>query len=305
MRILIAGSTGFVGKPLAAFLRERRHEVIGLTHRTSVGPGLLHWDPATRRLDPALVSGCDAVINLAGANIAGGRWTAARRRVLRESRLDATATLVDAITRAPLRPRVLLNASAVGVYGDRGDMILTEASDAGTGFLADLTQAWEAEARRITTAGVRLVLLRFGTVLGQDGGALGKLLPLFRAGLGGRQGNGRQWLSWISRTDAVALIARALDDERWAGPINVVAPEGVRNADFARALASAVRRPAIIPAPAAALRAVFGQMADETILASTRVVPARAAELGYGFRHPTLHAAFAAELGSKPSAATG
>lgn len=301
---VVAGASGLVGRALGAALVREGWIVRRLVRRTPGAPGEFAWDPAAGRVDAAALAGAHAVINLAGENIAAGRWTAARRERILRSRVDATRTLVVALQAMPKKPAVLLNASAVGIYGDRGDEVLTESSGMGVGFLTEVTLAWETHAEGAARAGVRTVLLRFGMVVAADGGALGKMLPLFRLGLGGPLGGGAQWMSWIGIDDAVGAMLHALRDERATGAMNVVAPTPVTNAEFTAALGRAVRRPAVLPAPAWALRAVFGAMADEMLLASTRVAPRQLERLGYRFKQPTIDAALAAVL-ARPAAAAG
>lgn len=301
---VVAGASGLVGRALGAALVREGWIVRRLVRRTPVAPGEFAWDPAAGTVDAAALAGAHAVINLAGENIAAGRWTAARRERILRSRVEATRTLVIALQRMATKPAVLLNASAVGIYGDRGDEVLTERSGMGVGFLTEVTLAWETHADGAARAGVRTVLLRFGMVLAADGGALGKMLPLFRLGLGGPLGRGTQWMSWIGIDDAVGAMLHALRDERARGALNLVAPTSVTNADFTAALGRAVRRPAVLPAPAWALRAVFGAMADEMLLASTRVAPRELERHGYRFRHPTIDAALAAVL-TRSGAAAG
>lgn len=279
MRVLITGASGLIGTALSAALRRDGHAAERLPR---------DWQPAA-------LEGAEAVVNLAGASIGAGRWRAARRRLLTESRVATTERLTRALREMPRPPRVLISASAVGYYGDRGDEALTESSAAGGGFLATLVAAWEAAAlaaaRRADGVEVRVVLPRFGVVLSAQGGALARLLPLFRLGLGGRLGKGRQWMPWIALDDAVGVIRAALVDERYRGPINVVAPQTVTNAEFTRALAAALRRPAVLPAPAPLLRLALGRLADELLLASQRVVPARLLALGFPYRHRQLQEA--------------
>lgn len=268
-----------------------------LVRRTAKVEDEIVWNPARGEIDRRLVAGAGAIVNLAGENLGAGRWTPARREAIRRSRIEATQTLVAAIAASEVKPAVFVNASAVGVYGDCGDEIVTEASPAGRGFLADVCEAWEAAAERATALGVRTVRLRFGVILAARGGALAKMLPLFRLGLGGRMGAGRQWMSWISLEDVIGVATHVVRDARAAGPVNAVAPRPVTNADFAGTLGRVLRRPAILPVPAWALRAAVGRgMADEALLASTRVQPRRLEEWGYAFRHPTLEQALRAEL---------
>ena len=301
---VVAGASGLVGRALGSALVREGWTVRRLVRRTPGAPGEFAWDPAAGTVDAAAFAGAHAVINLAGENIAAGRWTAARRERILRSRVEATRTLVVALQGMAAKPAVLLNASAVGIYGDRGDEVLTESSGMGVGFLTEVTLAWETHAEGAARAGVRTVLLRFGMVLSADGGALGKMLPLFRLGLGGPLGRGTQWMSWVDIDDAVGAMLHALRDERATGAMNVVAPTPVTNAEFTAALGRAVRRPAVLPAPAWALRAVFGAMADEMLLASTRVAPRQLERLGYRFRQPTIDAALAAVL-SRPATAAG
>lgn len=293
MKIVIAGASGFIGQALVAGLESDGHEVRRLVRTAATGPRTIPWNPAARELDATALHGVDVVVNLAGENIGAGRWTAGRRRGILQSRLSATGTLVDALARLDRPPTVLLSASAVGFYGDRGDVELDEAAPGGDGFLADVCRRWEDEAARAGALGVRVVRARFGVVLAVEGGALARMLPVFRLGLGGRLGSGRQWMSWISRDDAVAALRHLLGGGV-EGPVNLVAPAPVTNAEFTRCLAQALRRPAIFPVPAAALRLALGQMADEALLASTRAVPGRLRASGFAFRHPTLGAALAA-----------
>ncbi len=296
MKIALAGSSGLVGAALVPALRAAGHEVRRLVRRAPRAADENAWDPARGEIDGAALAGVDAVINLAGENIGAGRWTPVRREAIRSSRVDATRTLVAALRAAAPRPRVLINASACGFYGDRGEAWLDEGSAKGRGFLPEVCEAWEGEAGAAEALGVRVVRLRFGLVLAREGGALARMLPLFRAGLGGRLGSGRQWMSWIGRADAVAAIGHALAERRCAGAMNLVAPEPVTNATFAATLGRALRRPAVLPAPAWALRLVFGAMADEALLASTRAEPAQLRATGFVFRHPTLRQALAAEI---------
>jgi hypothetical protein len=241
------------------------------------------------------VSAADAVVNLAGENIAEGRWTDERKRRLISSRLDATAALVEALHRAPSPRRVFVNASATGYYGNRADDELDENANRGSGFLAELVGRWE-EAARAAEAVARLVVLRFGVALAREGGALQKMLLPFRMGLGGPIGNGQQWMSWIGRDDAVRMIEWAIDNTNVRGVYNATAPQPVRNRDFARALGRAVSRPAFMPAPAFALKAAFGEMAEEALLAGQRVLPRRAEREGFRFEAPALDQALSRAL---------
>ena len=267
-----------------------------LVRRNPVGEGQLQWNPTASSAisNSARLAGLDAAIHLGGANLAGHRWTAAWKREIRLSRVDSTRALARALVALPQPPHTLLVASAVGIYGDRGDELLDEDSNPGRGFLADVCQEWEAATEPARQAGIRVVHLRFGVVLHPATGALAKMLPLFRLGLGGRLGSGRQWMSWITLVDAVSAILFALDTASLDGPVNLAAPEPVTNTEFTRALSRAVHRPAILPAPAFALRLALGQMADEALLASARAAPFRLLSAGFQFAHPTIDSALAA-----------
>lgn len=301
MRIVLAGGSGFVGRALAQSLRASGHEVRSLVRRRAQRPDESPWNPRRGEIDRGFLVDADAVVNLAGENLAAGRWTAARRARIRDSRVEPTRTLVAAMQGIKRPPAVFLCASAVGIYGGSGDAVVTENSARGQGFLADVCAAWEERAAQAEALGVRTVRLRFGVVLAAHGGALARMLPLFRLGLGGRLGSGRQWMSWISLADTLGAIGLALEDTRCRGPVNVVSPVPVTNAEFARELARALHRPAVLPAPAWALRLVLGRgLADEALLASTRAEPGELRRLGYTFRHPALSAAFAAALGGTP-----
>jgi uncharacterized protein len=293
VKIVIAGASGLVGRALVPPLRGAGHEVRRLVRgRGTAAPDEIAWDPAAGALDVTQLDGVDAFINLAGENVGDGRWTTTRRERILQSRVDATRTLVAAMEKMVRKPAVLLNASAIGFYGDRGDEVLTETSAVGRGFLPDVCRAWETQALGAAHAGVRTVLLRFGVILARQGGALAKMLPLFRLGLGGRMGSGQQWMSWIGINDVVGAIAHALRDERCAGPMNIVAPAVVTNAEFARVLGRVLRRPAMLPVPAWGLRiAVGAALANEALLGSQRASPQRLSEVGYAFRHATLEGA--------------
>ena len=294
MKTVIAGGSGFVGRALAASLLEAGHQVTVLTRRpgrTKLPPGAVEaaWDP-TRPGDWALtLEGADAVINLSGAGIADGRWSPARKRELLESRTIPTRAIVDALERSKRRPAVFVNASAIGAYGSVGGPA-DEGTKDGSGFLADLCAAWEAEARRAESLGVRTVLLRIGVVLGKDGGALKRMLLPFKLGLGGRLGSGTQWFPWVHIDDVCGLTLEALRDTRYRGPVNAVAPGSVTNAEFTRALARAVHRPAVFPVPGPILRALLGEMSG-MLLEGRRVDPAFAVAKGYSFRKPEIDGA--------------
>lgn len=296
MRIIVAGASGAVGSALVPALRAAGHDVRRLVRRVAQTPDEIAWNPAAGELDRAAFErgGVDAVINLAGENVAAGRWTKRRREEILCSRVDTTRTLVLAVKAMTVKPAVFINASAVGFYGERGDEVLTETSAIGHGFLPEVCLAWETHAEGAARLGVRTVLLRFGVVLTREGGALAKMRPLFRLGLGGRLGTGGQWMSWVSIDDVVGVVAHALAHRGCSGVLNVVAPGEVTNAEFTAVLGRVLRRPVLLPAPAWALRLVFGQMADEALLASVRAAPKRLKEGGYTFRHPSLEAALRA-----------
>ena len=289
MKIVIAGGSGFIGEPLVKRLVARGDDVAVLTRNPShVQAGrALQWDARSQGAWSGEVAAADAVVNFAGENIGDGRWSEERKRRMVDSRLNATRALVEAMQRQPQRRRTLLSASAIGLYGDRKDEELDESSVRGAGFLADLVARWE-EAARAAEPLARVVLLRFGVVLAKDGGALKKMLLPFRLGAGGPIGSGAQWMSWIDREDALRMVEWAIDDDSVRGVYNVTAPQPVRNRDFTRALARAVRRPAIVRAPAFGLRLAFGEMADEVLLAGQRVLPRRAEREGFRFSSPEL-----------------
>jgi uncharacterized protein (TIGR01777 family) len=257
------------------------------------------WDPAGGQIDAAKLEGIDAVVHLAGESIASGRWNAERKQQIRQSRLKGTSLLAGALARLSARPPVLVSGSAMGIYGDRGDEILVESSSSGTGFLAEVGQAWEAAADSARDAGIRVVHPRFGMVLHPSGGALERMLPPFRLGLGGHLGNGRQWMSWVSRDDAVAIIRTAIDRDALSGPVNATSPNPVRNSDFTRMLGAALHRPAIATVPAFALELMFGELAREALLASQRMVPARLQEIGFEFTDPDLEPLLVSLLGGR------
>lgn len=295
MKIAIAGGSGFLGEPLTRRLVARGDDVAVLSRnpaRVAAGRGVA-WDPANLEEEWSdEVANADAVINLAGENIGDGRWSDQRKRRLIASRLDSTGALVAAMRRNPAKKRTILNASAVGFYGDRKDEIVDESAPRGEGFLADLVEKWELAARAAESLG-RLVILRFGVVLARDGGALKKMWLPFKLGVGGPIGDGRQWMSWIGRDDAIRVVEWALDNKNARGVYNVTSPVPLTGRDFARALGRAMRRPAFMPVPAFALRIAFGQLADEVLLAGQRVAPSRLLAEGFKFSNPELDAALA------------
>jgi uncharacterized protein (TIGR01777 family) len=299
MRVAITGATGLIGSALVEALRERGDEAIIVSRTPKPGTTAIGWDPAQGFSPPDVLSGCDAVVNLAGESIAG-RWTADKKARIRDSRLQATRAVVDGIAAAHPRPRVLINASGIGVYGDRGDELLDEASEPGTDFLAEVCREWEAAAREAEVLGgdpVRVCIARFGMVLDPRGGALHELRTPFRLGLGGPVGGGRQWMSWIHRRDTVDSMLHMLDREHARGAYNIVAPNPARNREFARTLAAVMKRPAILPTPKIAVRMLFGEMGETLLLGGQRAVPRRLLDEGFVFGFPELRAALANLLG--------
>ncbi|MCE9518367.1 MAG: TIGR01777 family oxidoreductase [Verrucomicrobia bacterium] len=295
MRIGIIGTTGFIGSALARAANARGHEVTAFTRQPGLSLPGFRETRLVAATGPAIdATGLDAVVNLAGESVLA-RWTASKKQRIRESRIALTSRIVDSFKLNEERPQILINASGTGAYGHRGDEVLTESSSRGSGFLADVCTDWEAAAKRAESIGLRVVLLRTGMVLGKESGAWPLLKRIFRFGIGGRLGNGKQWMSWIHLDDEVGLIIHALEHPTITGPINLVSPNCVTNADFTRAVARAVHRPAIIPAPTFALRLVLGEQAG-MLLDSQRVEPKLALTSGYQFRHPGLTEALASLL---------
>lgn len=294
MRVAITGASGLVGVPLTSALAQRGDEVLRLVRRRA-GEGELFWDPERAELDPAGLEGVDAVIHLAGENVGAGRWTPERKRRILESRTRGTRLLCQTLARLSSRPSALVSASAVGYYGDAGESWVDEDSPSGVGFLAEVARSWEAETAPAGRSGIRVVLARLGVVLSREGGALQRLLVPFRMGLGGLVGSGRQYLSWIGRDDAVRALVHLVDSEL-SGPVNVVAPEPVTNAEFTRTLAGVLRRFSIFPLPAAVVRVVFGELGEEMLLSGQRVRAKRLLRSGFSFSHPELEPALRREL---------
>ena len=300
MHILVSGSTGFVGTAITETLGRQGHAIVRLVRPASrqIGAGgaraeTVAWDPAAGRFDADAAEGADALIHLAGASIADGRWNASRKKLLRTSRVDATRQLFGVLGKLQRPPRVVVAASAIGYYGNRGDETLTETSAPGSDFLAGLCREWEAETARASEFGARVVNLRFGIVLAAHGGALPRMALPFKLGAGGRLGDGRQWMSWVALPEVVGIVQFALENPGLAGPVNVATPNPVQNKDFTRMLAKTLRRPALFPAPAFALRLALGEMADALLLVSQKVLPSRLAESGYRFQQPDLGEALA------------
>lgn len=290
MHVLITGASGFVGRAVRHHLVALGHRVTPLPRRRPVDGGPW-WDPAADSITLGGLAPVDAVLHLAGESIAAGRWAPAVMARIRDSRCRGTALLSAAVARLEPRPVVLISASAIGLYGDRMDEILTESSAPGQGFLAEVCRDWEAATAPAAAAGIRVVTPRLGVVLGRGGGALARMLTPFRLGLGGVLGSGRQYMSWVALSDVTAILERVLREDTWHGAVNVVAPDAVTNREFTRALAHVLRRPAVLPAPAWALRLLFGEMADAALLSSARVSPARLLAAGYLFEHPALEPA--------------
>ena len=289
MRVLVSGASGLIGSALVPALRVRGDEVVKLVRRSSSAQDEIAWD-SSKGLDPGKLAGMDAVVNLAGKNVAT-RWTRKAKREILESRVRGTRAIAEAVGtsfRASGKPSVFISASAIGFYGSRGSEILTEGSSSGDGFLAEVVRGWEQATEPARTAGVRVVMPRIGMVLARSGGALAKMLPPFRIGLGGKIGSGEQWMSWITITDLVRVFLLAIDNPAVSGVINAITPNPVRNAEFVQSLGEALHRPAVIPLPAFAVKTLFGQMGEETILGSLRVIPNRLQELNFRFEYPQL-----------------
>jgi uncharacterized protein (TIGR01777 family) len=298
MRILVSGSTGFLGTALIEVLEREGHAIVRLVRpdtkqRKANGAPLraVRWDPVGGQFDSLAAEDADALIHLAGASIAGGRWNASRKNLLRTSRIEATRHLIASLSKLKQPPRVIVASSAIGFYGHRGDEVLTETSASGNDFLAALCREWEAESAQGTEFGARVVMLRFGIILAAHGGALPRMAMPFKLGVGGRLGSGRQWMSWLTLAEAVGIIRFALANGGLSGPTNAVSPNPIQNADFTRILARALRRPALFPAPAFALRLALGEMADALLLVSQRVKPSKLEQAGYPFAKPDLAAA--------------
>lgn len=297
-QVLITGVSGLVGSELAKRFASQGVAFSALLRRgRQPGVSGLLWDPYhfEFRDDMRRLNGTRAAIHLAGDNVGSGRWTPEKKRRIRDSRVQTTRSLVELLSRLDQRPEVLICASATGFYGDRAEQTLTEKSSSGEGFLAEVCQEWEAEAETAVKLGIRVVSLRFGVILAAKGGALAKMLPLFRVGMGGRLGDGQQWMSWISLPEVVRIVERCMADTQLHGPVNAVA-NPVTNREFTSVLAGHLHRPAVFPAPAFALRMAMGEMADATILASTRVIPEKLLQSGFVFEYPTLSQALGAVL---------
>jgi uncharacterized protein len=286
-----------LGTALTGALRSAGYTVNRLVRPGgSAAPGDVGWNPHSGRIELAGLEGVDAMVHLAGASIAEGRWTSARKQLIRESRVDATRNLVNGLLELKRPPKVLVSASAVGYYGDRGDEPLTEASSPGNDFLAQVARDWEAEAQRAAQNGIRAVQLRFGVILAARGGALPRMLLPFKMGVGGRLGSGKQWMPWLTLQEAVGIVKHALKSVELGGPVNAVSPNPVRNSEFTKILGRVLRRPTLFPAPGFALKLVLGEMADALLLSSQRAIPARLQELNYHFVNAELEGALRSVL---------
>ncbi|HYJ92311.1 MAG TPA: TIGR01777 family oxidoreductase [Pyrinomonadaceae bacterium] len=288
MKILITGATGLIGSALQKSLRDGGHDLLLASRKPPKNDNFIQWDVSEGFAEPEKLEGVHAVIHLAGENLSGLRWTDEKKKAIRDSRILGTRNVVDTISNLKQRPQILIAASAVGFYGDRGDDIMTETSSPGKNFLADVCREWEAESRRAEDSGIRTVLLRTGIVLSKDGGALGTMLTPFKFGLGGVVGSGKQWMSWISLDDQIAVINYALENENIRGAVNSVSPNPVTNEEFTKAMGEVLYRPTIIPIPEFAVHLAFGEMGDALLLDSTRVIPKRLEEAGFKFKYPDL-----------------
>ena len=296
--IAITGASGMVGSALSDLLLQRGDRAIAITRGEGAGyDDCIRWNPETGLLNPSRLERVDAVVHLAGENIAAGRWNEGLKRRIRNSRVQGTRSLVDSLAKLETRPKTLICASAIGFYGDRGETTLTEASAAGTGFLAEVCSEWEAEAVRAEDLGVRVVCVRIGVVLSPRGGALNRMLLPFRMGVGGNIGNGRQYWSWIGLNDLARVFAYCLDNPEIRGPVNAVSPNCMTNADFTKAVGSVLHRPTVLPLPAFAAKLVLGEMADELLLASVRVKPEKLLSAGFQFQQPDLKQCLQFEMG--------
>jgi uncharacterized protein len=291
MRVAITGASGLIGSALSRSLADEGHDVVRLVRsRSKAGKGVVFWDPESGEVDTPSLEGIDAAVHLSGETVAG-RWTRKKKQKIHASRVGSTAVLCDALARLDSPPGTLVCASAVGYYGDRGDEVLTEQSEPGTGFLADVVRDWEAASRNAADAGIRVVNIRSGIVLSPNGGALAMMLRPFRLGLGGRLGSGRQWMSWIALDDEIGLLRHALVTPQLSGSVNATSPNPVTNREFTKTLGRVLRRPAVLPAPTPVLKLVFGEFAREGLLTGQRALPERAQASGYRFAHPDLEQA--------------
>jgi uncharacterized protein (TIGR01777 family) len=298
MRIVISGASGLIGTALRASLGGAGHQVVVLVRRpVAGGADEVAWDPAGGKIDAAGLEGADAIVNLSGRNLAEGRWTEARKKDFGDSRIASTELLGPTLAGLRRPPGVFVSASAIGLYGDRGDEVLSESSSRGSGFLPDLCEKWESAADAARAAGIRVVHPRIGVVLSLRGGALKKMLLPFKLGLGGVIGSGRQYMSWIALSDLIRIIETAITQPTISGPVNAVAPSPVTNRQFTKALGRVLRRPTVLPMPAPLVKLLLGEMGRTFLLEGARVVPKKLTDCGYQFAHPSLEQALRAELG--------
>lgn len=295
MKILVTGSTGLIGSTLVPLLTGQGHAVTKLlrpsSNTSTSADAIIQWDPQAGKIDANRLEGFDAVVHLAGENLASGRWTERKKVELRDSRINGTLLLSGALAKLKSPPRVLVCASAVGYYGNSGDQALTEDASKGSGFLADLCQDWEAATRKATAAGIRVVNLRIGVVLSPTGGALAKMLLPFQLGVGGELGSGNQYLSWITIDDVVGAILHVIEDNTLSGPVNATAPKAVTNREFTCSLGKVLSRPTFVPVPEFGLRMLFGEMADQCLLSGQNVLPAKLERSGYKFQQTEIEPA--------------
>ena len=298
MKILISGSRGFIGSAVHAHLQQQNHSLLRLIRLNQVArSGEVFWNPIEHFIERGKLDGVDAVLHLAGENLFG-RWSEKKKQAIYDSRVMNTVFLAQTLAEMNPKPKVLICASAIGYYGNRGEDECIETAQAGNGFLCDVCKDWEEATAPAAAAGIRVVNLRFGVVLGKEGGSLAKMLPAFKMGMGGPLGDGQQWVSWISINDAVKAVQFAMDHETLDGPVNVVSPNPVRNKEFAHAIGHALHRPDVVPVPKRMLHFMLGEMADETVLASTKVMPQKLQTKDFHFQHPDLPTALEAILNS-------
>lgn len=304
MRILTTGASGLIGKALQSSFKEKGYEMLLASRSESKDEQHIHWNTSTGFAEEDLprLEGLDAVVHLAGENVSGLRWTDEKKKSIRDSRVFGTRTMIEAFAKIENKPKVFISGSAIGFYGDRDDEEVTETSPAGKTFLANVCKEWEAESRRAEDMGIRTVLLRTGIVLSKDGGALATMLTPFKLGIGGVVGSGKQWMSWVSLDDVVAIINSALDNENLRGAVNVTSPNPVTNEEFTKTLGSVLYRPTFLPIPEFAVNLVLGEMGDALLLASTKVIPKRLIEAGYEFKYTELKSAIEHAVRSEPPA---
>jgi len=291
MKVLVTGASGLIGTALQRSFAEKSHEMLLTTRKESDDEQHVQWTAEDGFAEPEKLEGIDAVVHLAGESVSGLRWTDEKKKAIRDSRVLGTRNVVDTISKLKQKPKVLIAASAIGFYGERGDEEVTESSTGGDNFLAEVGKAWESESRRAEDAGIRTVLLRTGIVLSKDGGALGTMLTPFKLGVGGVVGSGKQWMSWISLDDEIAVINFAIENENLRGAINAVSPNPVTNEEFTKTLGEVLYRPTFLPLPQFAISMIFGEMGDALLLASTKVLPKRLEDAGFKFKYPQLQAA--------------